>query len=379
MPSRLAGDGLADAPERRPLVTEVPALDIKGVWKLYGAARDVRAAARSIAGGAEAVLPDRAAIESEHDVFAALAGVSLRVRRRETLAVVGLSGSGKSTLVRHLNGLLTPTCGEVRVDGRDISTLRASALQALRSTHVGMVFQSTSLFPHRTVLQNVIFGLEVRGVPRRDMEATARLWLDRVELSDWADRYPDELSGGMQQRVGLARTLATDPEILLLDEPFSALDPLIRRSLQDEFVSLVARYRKTAVFITHDFAEAVRIADRIAVMSDGKIVQVGTPREVLFTPATDYVASFGTREMKARFTQAADIATATPSRPACGTHTIPGDTPVAEIIRMASGEDVSFEVMDKDGSTTGWIDRSVLLSCLEVIFDDPPARPNMTL
>ncbi|MEQ3625768.1 MAG: ATP-binding cassette domain-containing protein [Celeribacter sp.] len=356
-------------PSTRPPTS--PALELKNVWKLYGSPNKMRAAARSVAKAQDDA--DRASVQKAHGVFAALAGVDLEVRQNETLAIVGQSGSGKSTLVRHLNGLLTPTTGQVVVQGRDISTLRTRALQALRATQVGMVFQSTSLFPHRTVLENVVFGLEVRGVPRRDAEATARKWLERVELLPWIDRYPSELSGGMQQRVGLARTLATDPEILLLDEPFSALDPLIRRSLQDEFVALVAEYRKTAVFITHDFAEAIRIADRIAVMTDGRIVQVGTPREILFTPATAGVASFATQEAKAGYVQASDIARRGP-HPVARAITIPARTPLSDLVsRINSDGDLCFHVVDASGDVLGWIDRSVLIACMDDMLGSAPA------
>ncbi len=338
-------------------IDPVPSIALSGVWKLYGAPRAVKAAKRVLSAG-----PDRECLQRDFGVFAALAGVDLTVRRRETLAVVGLSGSGKSTLVRHMNGLVAPTAGSVAVDGRDISRLSRSDLQALRATQVGMVFQSTSLFPDRTVIENVMFGLEVRGVPRRDRMATALTWLDRVELADWAHRYPHELSGGMQQRVGLARTLATDPEVLLLDEPFSALDPLIRANLQDEFASLVRTYRKTAVFITHDFDEAARIADRIAVMSDGGIVQIGTPRDIVFAPATPYVASFATRDIRLRFLQAADVAV--PGTLDTG-DTIAADMPLSELMQRASASERVMRVVDRDGRGLGVVDRAHLIASLE--------------
>jgi glycine betaine/proline transport system ATP-binding protein len=339
----------------------VPAVSLKGVWKLFGPPRAVRAAMAALAGQ-----PDRVSLQRDHEVFAAVAGVDLEVQRREILAIVGLSGSGKSTLIRHMNGLLQPTAGRVYVDGGPLDRLSDSELQSLRSSQVGMVFQNTSLFPNRTVIDNVVFGLEVRRVETRLRYQLARDWLERVQLAEWADRYPGELSGGMQQRVGLARTLATDPETLLLDEPFSALDPIIRRSLQDEFISLVRTYRKTAVIITHDFGEAVHVADRIGVIADGRLVQLGTPREIIARPASPYVASFATREIRLQFMQAADIAK--PRSELTGslraTVAMVQDTPVAEIMTQLVLNDVSIHVQSVGGASLGWIDRGILIGCL---------------
>jgi glycine betaine/proline transport system ATP-binding protein len=255
-----------------------------------------------------------------------------------------------------MNGLIRPTAGTVRVDGRAIGSLSARELELLRSSQVGMVFQSTSLFPHRTVIDNVVFGLEVRRIPRPARYKVAREWLERVHLAEWAEHFPAQLSGGMQQRVGLARTFATDPETLLLDEPFSALDPIIRRSLQDQFVLLVRTFRKTAVFVTHDFAEAMRIADRIAVMADGRIMQLGTPRDIVMNPASSYVAKFATPEIRRALLCVADIA-----RPGCGTRALAGDTPLAEAARLLQAEDIRFDVRDAQGRSLGWVDRGVLL------------------
>jgi glycine betaine/proline transport system ATP-binding protein len=217
---------------------------------------------------------------------------SLQVRRGEIFCIMGLSGSGKSTLIRLLNRLIEPSLGRILVKGKDISALNAAQLRDIRARNIGMVFQSVALLPNRTVLENAAFGLEVRGVPKEERFATALAALDKVGLSDWTARYPSELSGGMQQRVGLARAIAADPEIILMDEPFSALDPLIRRQLQDEFRQLTKSLGKSAVFITHDLEEAIRIGDRIAIMKDGVIVQVGNAEEIVTKPADDYVAEF---------------------------------------------------------------------------------------
>ncbi|MEL6267129.1 MAG: betaine/proline/choline family ABC transporter ATP-binding protein, partial [Pseudomonadota bacterium] len=217
---------------------------------------------------------------------------SLDIRRGEIFCIMGLSGSGKSTLVRHFNRLLEPTDGRILIEGVDVMALEPKALQAWRNRKIGMVFQNFALLPHRSVLDNVAMPLEIRGVNKNDrLERAARV-LEIVELSAWGNKYAHELSGGMQQRVGLARALAADPDVLLMDEPFSALDPLIRRQLQDEFLRLSKILKKTTVFITHDLDEAVRIGHRIAIMRDGRVVQIGTAEQIVMNPADDYVADF---------------------------------------------------------------------------------------
>lgn len=227
----------------------------------------------------------------------ALRDVSFEVWEGETFVVMGLSGSGKSTLVRCLIRLIEPSEGEIWVDGEDILRYDAPRLIQYRRRKVAMVFQHFGLMPHRRVIDNVAWGLEVQGVPRPERYARAREVLEMVGLRGWEEAYPAELSGGMQQRVGLARALAVDPEILLMDEPFSGLDPLIRRELQDELLRLQERIRKTLVFITHDLNEALKMGDRIAIMRDGAIVQMGTPEEIIAFPADEYVAEF-TRDVR---------------------------------------------------------------------------------
>src|ERR1044072_6357764 len=205
---------------------------------------------------------------------------------------MGLSGSGKSTLVRMLNRIHDPTAGQVLLDGEDIMQLDEDRLREVRRTKISMVFQHFGLLPHRRIVDNVAFGLEIRGVEKDEREKRANDVLETVGLGGWGNSFPDELSGGMQQRVGLARALCTDPEIMLFDEPFSALDPLISRDMQDEVIRLQREGRKTMIFITHDLAAALKLGDRIAIMKDGKFVQVGTPEEVVAHPADDYVADF---------------------------------------------------------------------------------------
>lgn len=223
---------------------------------------------------------------------AAVIDASFQVRRGEIFVVMGLSGSGKSTLIRMLNGLLGPTAGEVTILGTPISGIPAKQLREVRRRSVSMVFQHFALLPHRSVLDNAAYGLEVQGVPAHERRERAGTVLERVGLHGWSDALPSELSGGMQQRVGLARALASDTDILLMDEAFSALDPLIRREMQEQLVELQAEFGKTIVFITHDLNEAMFLGDRIAVMRDGRIVQVGTPDDILRDPANDYVAQF---------------------------------------------------------------------------------------
>ncbi|NSZ20004.1 quaternary amine ABC transporter ATP-binding protein [Agrobacterium vitis] len=261
-------------------------IDCQSVWKIFGARSKAAVEAVKTRG------LSKKQILTEYDCVVGVSDASLQVRRGEIFCIMGLSGSGKSTLIRLLNRLIEPSLGTILVKGKDISALNAAQLRDIRARHIGMVFQSVALLPNRTVLENAAFGLEVRGVGKEERYKTAHAALDKVGLSDWTARYPSELSGGMQQRVGLARAIAADPEIILMDEPFSALDPLIRRQLQDEFRQLTKSLGKSAVFITHDLEEAIRIGDRIAIMKDGVIVQVGNAEEIVTQPADDYVAEF---------------------------------------------------------------------------------------
>lgn len=217
---------------------------------------------------------------------------NFQVNEGEIFVVMGLSGSGKSTLIRLLNRLIEPTDGQIFIDGQDIAKLDKEGLREVRRHKINMVFQSFGLFPHRTILENVEYGLEIKGVTKEERKKRAKKALDNAGLLDFADQYPEQLSGGMQQRVGLARALANDPEILLMDEAFSALDPLIRREMQDELLDLQAREKRTIIFITHDLNEALRIGDRIALMKDGQIMQIGTGEEILTNPANQFVREF---------------------------------------------------------------------------------------
>ena len=218
--------------------------------------------------------------------------VSLSIEQGEIFVIMGLSGSGKSTLIRHFNRLIDPTDGVITYDGEDILELNKHQLIEFRRKKLGMVFQRFGLMPHRTILQNAAYGLEAQGVKKAEREALAKEWLQRVGLEGFEHQYPDQLSGGMQQRVGLARALCNNPDVLLMDEAFSALDPLIRSQMQDQLVELQAELNKTIVFITHDLDEALRLGDRIAILKDGILVQTGTPNDILLNPADEYVSDF---------------------------------------------------------------------------------------
>ncbi len=260
-------------------------IEVKHLFKIFGPRpKEVLALLRKGAGKEEVYR------KTGHTV--GLHDVSFSVEEGETFVVMGLSGSGKSTLIRCINRLIEPTAGEIFIDGVDVLGLPHAELLELRRKKVAMVFQRFALFPHRTVLQNAAYGLEVQGVPKREREERAAHWLEVVGLAGWERAYPAQLSGGMQQRVGLARALATDPEILLMDEAFSALDPLIRREMQDELIRLQSQLNKTIVFITHDLDEALRLGDRVAILKDGRVVQIGDPEEILTEPADAYVEAF---------------------------------------------------------------------------------------
>ena len=260
-------------------------IEVKNIYKIFGPhpAKWLEAARSDIS--KEDLLK-----RSRHTL--GLRDISLSVEEGSIYVIMGLSGSGKSTLIRHFNRLIEPTAGQIVVDGVDVVSLGKRELEQFRQKTMSMVFQRFGLFPHRTVLENAAYGLAVQGVARAQREDKARYWLDQVGLKEFEEQYPDQLSGGMQQRVGLARALATDAEILLMDEAFSALDPLIRREMQDQLLQLQLKLNKTIVFITHDLDEALRLGNRIAILKDGELIQEGTPEDILLNPATEYVQTF---------------------------------------------------------------------------------------
>ncbi|MEJ2308511.1 MAG: glycine betaine/L-proline ABC transporter ATP-binding protein ProV [Gammaproteobacteria bacterium] len=258
---------------------------IKNLYKIFG--DDPKQALKLLQEGV-----DKDEIFNRTGQTVGVCDASFAINEGEIFVIMGLSGSGKSTLVRLLNRLIDPTSGQVLVDGKDIASMSDAELLEMRRKDMSMVFQSFALMPHMTVGQNTAFGLELGGVPKAEREARALAALDQVGLKAWADSYPDELSGGMQQRVGLARALANDPSVMLMDEAFSALDPLIRSEMQDELLKLQENSDRTIIFISHDLDEAMRIGDRIAIMEGGRVVQVGTPDEILHNPNDEYVRAF---------------------------------------------------------------------------------------
>ncbi|MEQ6389100.1 glycine betaine/L-proline ABC transporter ATP-binding protein [Bacillaceae bacterium S4-13-58] len=274
---------------------------------------------------------------------------SFEVEEGETFVIMGLSGSGKSTLVRLINRLIEPTVGDVFIDGSNLARMDKKDLRQVRREKLSMVFQRFALFPHRTILENAEYGLEVQGMNKEDRRKKAIEALDLVGLGANIDQYPSELSGGMQQRVGLARALANDPEVLLMDEAFSALDPLIRKEMQDELLDLQERMKKTIIFITHDLDEALRIGDRIALMKDGSIVQIGTPEEILVNPANDYVERFVEDVDRSKILNAENIM----KRPE--TITIEKDGPRVALERMKEEGISSIYVVDKQRNLKGYV------------------------
>jgi glycine betaine/proline transport system ATP-binding protein len=312
---------------------------------------------------------------------AAVIDASFTVEPGQIFVVMGLSGSGKSTLLRMLNGLLEPTAGRVLFDGEDLTALSPRDLRHVRSTKISMVFQHFALFPHRSVLENAAYGLEVQGVSRAEREVRAAEALRLTGLEGWEKSWPDELSGGMQQRVGLARALATDADLLLMDESFSALDPLIRRDMQDQLLELQKRLKKTIVFITHDLNEAMRLGDRIAVMRDGEIVQLGTAEDILVTPANDYVASFTQDVDRSRVLTAgaimAEAHTVMGTKAADGRElrnpqdvlaaapaTVAEATPIIDLFTPCSQSSNPVAVTDAKGKLVGVVPSSRLLAVL---------------
>jgi glycine betaine/proline transport system ATP-binding protein len=273
--------------------------------------------------------------------------VDLTINARELFVIMGLSGSGKSTLVRMINRLVEPSSGTLRIDGLDVMGMNPPELRELRNGRISMVFQHFALFPHRTVLENAAYGLQVRHLPTRERLDRADQALQQVGLEKRGSSYPHELSGGMQQRVGLARALATDADILLMDEPFSALDPLIRRDMQDLLVGLQSDFQRTIVFVTHDLNEAMRIGQRIMVMKDGRVVQSGTGPEIISSPADDYVSDFVSDVDRSRVLTAAAVMH--PARLTASVH----DTPRDALLRLESTESNGVFVLDDDGRLLG--------------------------
>ena len=351
----------ASAVARRPAGDRVnrtgePLIRAKGVWKIFGPHGE------RIVGTADADLPRRE-LREKTGCVAAVRDVSIEVMPGEVFVVMGLSGSGKSTLIRTLIRLIEPTAGSIEIAGHDVIAAGKAELRDLRRHTVAMIFQHFGLLAHRRVVDNVAFGLEVQGVGKAERHARAHEVLKLVGLEDVANQFPDQLSGGMQQRVGVARAFAVNPDVMLYDEPFSALDPLIRRDMQDEICRLQAETGKTMIFITHDLAEALRLGDRIAIMRDGRFVQVGTPEELVGSPADDYVENF-TRDIPRSHVLTLRWIM---REPAPGEHTDGPRLDVATTVRravpvLAASEKPVCAV--ENGTVVGIVDREAVLTAI---------------
>lgn len=340
---------------------DAPAIVLEGVWKVFGdRAEEVVDHIRRHDLGKSEVL-------ERFDAVVGIADVSFDVRRGEIFCIMGLSGSGKSTLVRHVNRLIEPTAGTITLLGQDVLGLSEAELRDVRARKVGMVFQHMALFPHRSVRDNVAYPLEIRGEPKLRRWQVSQRMLSMVGLDGFEDRFPTELSGGMQQRVGLARALASDPDVLLMDEPFSALDPLIRRQLQDQFLDLSEHLHKTTLFITHDLDEAIRLGTRIAIMKDGRIVQIGTPEDIVTHPADEYVRDFVKDISKLKLVFAHTI-----MEPIAGYRAKPGEdlgqalrtsenTDLDGLVDLAITTEHPIVITDRDGRDTGVVSKDRLL------------------
>ena len=329
-------------------------LAIRNVWKIFGLPEGQRVSQ------AEAVA---LTASGKGNLVVGVNNVSLDIGRGETFVIMGLSGSGKSTLVRCMSRLTEPSAGEITFDGIDLLAATPKQLIEIRRHRMGMVFQHFALLPHLTVLQNVAFPLRIQGVRKPEREKRAQEVIELVGLTGREHRYPRELSGGQQQRVGIARSLAVQPEIWFLDEPFSALDPLIRREMQEELLRLQSLLKKSVVFITHDFDEAIRLADRIAIMKDGVVIQVGTPEEILSAPATDYVAAFTRDAPKSKVLSARAIMT-----PYDASATVVGrvraDTKIGALAQHAFDRARNLTVEDADGRPVGLVNGGDILDVL---------------
>ncbi|WP_455379897.1 quaternary amine ABC transporter ATP-binding protein [Acidihalobacter prosperus] len=315
---------------------------LKGVSKVFG--RQANKALDDLRKG-----KSKGEVQQEYNAVVGAFDVSLEIMSGEIFVIMGLSGSGKSTLLRLINRLHEPSSGQVLIDDEDITKLKPKELRALRRQKFGMVFQSFALLPHRTVMGNVEFGLEIQGVPKNERQSKSQEIIDTVGLGGYETRYAAELSGGMQQRVGLARALAADPEILLMDEAFSALDPLIRSQLQDDLLEIQDRLGKTIVFVSHDLDEALKLGTRIAIMRDGRLIQVGTPEDIIATPADDYVSAFVEGADRTQVLTAAQIM----RRPTTTGH--PNDSPRTLLRKMERSGFSGLVMMDSSRKVRGYI------------------------
>jgi len=339
-----------------------PTIAVKGLWKVFGPAE------HDVIGTPDADLP-REELKRKTGSMVAVRDVSFDVTAGEVFVVMGLSGSGKSTLVRCMTRLIEPTAGEVLLDGEDIRKADPARLRELRRHRFSMVFQHFGLLPHRRVIDNVAYPLEIRGESKAVRHERARAMIELVGLQGHANSYPDQLSGGMQQRVGLARALAVDPEVMFFDEPFSALDPLIRRDMQNEVLRLHHEVGKTMVFITHDLAEALKLGDHIVIMRDGVVVQAGRPEDLVGAPADDYVADFVRDVPKSHvLTLRWVMRDPTPEDDLDGP-SFPADTVIRTAVHVAAATDKPIRVLDGD-KLVGVVDRGQILTAIAGVMDE---------
>jgi len=336
---------------------EQPAIDLRNVWKIFGSGDSALTIDLAKTG------KNRAEILQRTKQTVAVRDVSFSVAQGETFVVMGLSGSGKSTLIRCLSRLIEPTQGQIFLGGDDLLAMDEEQLRQLRRGRMSMVFQHFGLFPHRKVIENIAYGLEVQKINKATRLTRASEILHTVGLDGWADHYPQQLSGGMQQRVGLARALAVDPQILLFDEPFSALDPLIRKEMQDELIRLQKSMQRTIVFITHDFAEALRLGDRIAIMKDGSFDQIGTPEEIVSSPATPYVREFVNDVPRAKVLSVKTVTVAGQST--ANSRSVAASAKIETIIPMLLERDEPITVLDANNNSIGVVNRESVAGILQ--------------
>jgi len=328
-------------------------IEIRNIYKIFGNHPDQVLPMVKEGANKELVME-----ETGHTV--GLDNVSISVKKGEIFVCMGLSGSGKSTLIRHINRLIDPTAGQVTVDGVDVLSLDDKEILDFRKKTMSMVFQRFGLFPHKTVIENVAYGLEIQEVPEAQRKEIAQGQIDSVGLQGFENQYPAQLSGGMQQRVGLARALATDPQILLMDEAFSALDPLIRSDMQNQLVELQSKLKKTIVFITHDLDESLKLGDHIGILNGGRLVQVGRPEDIIMNPADDYVKAFVKDVNRSKVLRAKTVMTKidkfdASTINASSTYKYDEDTFIEDLVPKVLKDRSTIEVIDKTGNTTGYI------------------------
>ncbi len=330
-------------------------VSIKNLYKIFG-------------NNPQKVLPDVKAgmtkpeLLDKHNHVLGIHNVSLDIPEKQIQVVMGLSGSGKSTLIRHINRLIEPTDGEILIDGENVLAMNDTQLREMRRKKMAMVFQKFGLLPHRRIAENVAYGLEIQGVPKAEAQKRAQHWIDRVGLTGYEQHYPGQLSGGMQQRVGLARALANDADILLMDEAFSALDPLIRFDMQSILLELQKELHKTIIFITHDLDEALRLGDNIAILRDGAMIQQGDAQEIVLKPADDYIADFTKDINRAKVIRLTGL-----KSPVTGYDgpTLPGSTVLEDALSpLAQAPDQTIGVTDKTGAVTGTVNLTQAIEAL---------------